>query len=91
MPKPEQLKRLIKAAVAYSELAERHLAAEDWKTKTLQAAANFARAGNTFMARQKEIEVRMRAVEVFDFTDVKLELIRATKPFRRRKKCQSKM
>jgi hypothetical protein len=77
--------KLIDAAIAYADVAERHLAHEEWKTRTLQEAANLARTGATHEAEQKQGEVDQQATVVFDYEDVHKNLIRAVKPFRVKK------
>jgi hypothetical protein len=81
-PKVKQLNRLIKAAKAYADMMERCIAKEDWRTKTLQKAANHARAGEVREARMLEHEVNLTTTQVFDFTDVGKELIKAVKPLK---------
>lgn len=76
--------RLVLAAIAYAELSERHMAKEEWRTRTLQEAANLARAGDTARARQKEMEVQLTTTQVYDYTDVSKELIAAVKPWRKK-------
>jgi len=79
----KNIQRLIQAAVVYAELAERHLLAEEKKTKILQEAANLARAGDMKAARNKQREADSSPV-IFDYTDVHKDLIRAVKPFRKK-------
>jgi len=77
-----QMNNLIRAAKAYAELAEKRMEHEEWRTKTLQLAANFARAGNLKEAHRLDREVSNSSMIVFDFTDVMKNLIKAVKPFR---------
>ena len=88
----KKIQRVLKAAIAYSELSERHMAKEEWRTRTLQEAANLAREGDMAGAKQKEGEVRLTCTQIFDYTDVSKELIKSVRPWRRKKllKGQSK-
>ena len=78
------IKRLVKAAVAYAEVADRHMCHEEWMTRTLQEAANLARAGDVAGAKRMQQQVNLKCTEVFDYTDVHKDMIKAVKPFRRK-------
>ena len=86
MASKAQVQRLIDAAIAYVELAERHRAHESRITRTLQEAASLARAGKTAEARGKKGEADLHVTEVFDYAAVQGELVEAVMPFRKAEK-----
>ncbi len=77
-----KIQKLIDAAIKYAELSEQQIAHEAYRTKTLQDAANLAREGKQREAQQLLKQVDSCSMTVFDFTDVKKDLIRAVKPWR---------
>lgn len=82
----KKIQNLIDAAIAYAEIAERHLKHEEWKTEVLQEAANLARRGQMHEAKLLKSQVDSHSgVIVFDYTDVHKDLIKAVKPFRKKR------
>ena len=77
----DKLTRLIQAAIKYADLSEKQITYEENKTKTLQHAANLAREGKHNESIRILQTTDMHPV-VFDFTDVKKDLIKAVKPFK---------
>lgn len=81
--KPIHIQRLIEASIKYVDLAEKKIAHEEWKTRTLQEGANLSRLGDKIGAQIKLKEVDSKSMVVFDFEDVMRGMIKAVKPFRR--------
>lgn len=82
----KKMERLIEAAIAYADVAQRHLDYQMGRTKMMQEAAALARSGDREAADRKRREVDRSGPVVFDYQDVHQNLIRAVKPFRKGRK-----
>jgi len=81
----KDVRQLIKAAIAYADVAEAHRAHE-WKvTRTLQEAARLSMSGYPEGARKLRALAFMAHPVVFNYEDVHAGLIAAVKPFRKKK------
>lgn len=76
------VQRIIRAAVAYTEVAERHMKHEKEITALLQEGAKLAKNGQHAEAKQKQRLADEKRINVFNYEDVHKELIEACKPFR---------
>lgn len=85
MTREQHIDRLITAAIAYADMAERCHAHHQHRCNELARAANLARHGQQEEAKQIQKRLDLGACVVFDFTDVQKDLIRAVKPFKKRK------
>lgn len=75
-------RRLIEAALACAEIAERHMDHEIKRTRLMQEAVKLSCSGKSIESRAKLAEAKFMGRNVFDYTDVHGELIMAANAFK---------